>query len=216
VVLDVEMLDREVVRGPEDVQVRAGRVPQPGDHLHQPLAPRPCVQLGVEALVELEVGLRGRPRAHLLEQRLERRRPFGLEPLGGLADRELLERDPDLVVLAQVVDRRQEHHRAALRMQGDEALPLQRGERLADRRRADPESPRDLHLAQALARRELAGHDLLSQSGGDGTGDRPGAVEARLERGAHLPSMPEVAVTIPRPRRRPTPRARACAAGRPR
>ena len=63
-------------------------------------------------------------------------------------------------MLAQVVDGRQEDHRAALRVQAHEPLALQRGERLAHRRRADAEAPRDLDLAQLGARAQLAGEDL--------------------------------------------------------
>ena len=86
---------------------------------------------------------------HLVEQHVSSgaAQPV-LEALGGLRRGQRLERGADLVVLAQVVDGRQEDHGAALRVQPDEPLALQRRQRLAHRRRADAEAPRDLDLAQ--------------------------------------------------------------------
>ena len=83
-VLAVQARDGKVVGGAVDVQVRARRVAQRGDHLHELAPPRVHVDAGVEALVELQVARRGRAVTHLVEQHLERRGPFGLEALGRL------------------------------------------------------------------------------------------------------------------------------------
>ena len=143
---------REVGGGAVDVQVGARRVAQGGDHLDEARPARALVDAGVEALVELEVAPRGRGVAHLVEQQLERRGPIGLEALGGARGGKRLQRGADLVVLAQVGDGRDEDHGAALRVQPDEALALERGQRLAHRRGAHAEAARDLDLPQPAAR----------------------------------------------------------------
>jgi hypothetical protein len=86
-------------------------------------------------------------------------------------------------VLAQVVDAGQEDDRAALRVEPHEALALERGERLAHRRRADAEAPGDLDLAELRAGQELAGDDLRAQPLGDQAGDGAGRIEDVSARG---------------------------------
>ena len=170
-VLDIQARHREVRRGAVDVQVGARRIAQAGDHVDQARAPAVLVELGVEALVELQVAPGGGAGLHLLEQRAQRPGPALLEALGRAGGGEGLERGADLVVLAQVRDGRHEDHGAALRVQAHEALALQGRQRLAHRRRAHAEAPCDLDLAQFGARRELACDDLSAQSLGHETGD---------------------------------------------
>src|SRR5688572_9502742 len=107
-VLEVQAGRREVVLRAVDVQVRAGGVAQRGDHARELRTAAVLIQLRVEALVERDVVRGARAFPHLLQQRLERGRPLVLEARGGLRGGQQLQRRADLVVLAQVVDAREE------------------------------------------------------------------------------------------------------------
>jgi len=88
-----------------------------------------------------------------------------------MAQRQHLQRRPDLHHLAHrpLVQRRHAH--AAPRLADRQALGLQALEGLADGHMARPELMGDVVLAQRRIRRQLAGHDPLGQDMGDPVGD---------------------------------------------
>jgi hypothetical protein len=158
------------------VQVGAGRVAQRGDHGDELGTAGVLIEGRVETLVELDVARRRRALPHLLDQGLERLRPVGLEAGGGLGGGKRLQRGADLVVLAQVVDAREEDDGAALRVQPDEPFALQGRQGLADRRGAHAERAGDLDLPQFISgratTRENLGLEVLGDLAGDGAGSR--------------------------------------------
>ena len=170
-VLGIEPLGREVDLR-VDVQVGAGRVAERLDHVHEARATGELVQLRVEPQVELEVPLDAGPGRHLVEHGGKLLAARRVEPLGRALGGERLERRADLVVLAEALDGGDEHDGAALRVQADEPLGLQRRERLAHGRRAHAEAPCELHLAQPRAGLQLTRDDVFAKARCDRCRDR--------------------------------------------
>ena len=169
-VLAVEPWRRHALRG-VDLQVGVGGGPQLRDQLDEPVPAREPVESHVELVVELDVSLGIGARGHLVEDPLERRGIGRREVRRGSFDGQRLERRPDLVMLLQVVDGRNEHGRAALRVHPHEAFVLEDREGLAHGRGADVEAVGELYLAQPHAGGEAAGGDVGSQGRRDRLGD---------------------------------------------
>jgi len=173
----------------EPVALRA--LPQRRDELEQP------ARLGgaVEREVELGVGRQrvddraAAVRAHVTPQRLARLAlVLGGETLGGVRDGQRLEREPQLVDLAQVLDAQLPHARAAVGHVLDQAVGVEAAQRLADRHRAHLQRVGELLDRQPLARGDAAGDDRLVQHSVRLLGQRPvagGGLEACGRGGRH-------------------------------
>ena len=133
----------------------------------QPRRLRRLVEREVEVRVRAHRALARRRRRAARRARRGARAPppprRSVEPLGRAAHRQRLEREPHLEQIAQLVDVEIEHLRALVRHVLREPERLQLPHRLADRRDAHPERPRQLVQPQRRPGRQLAHDDRLAQ-----------------------------------------------------
>src|SRR2546425_9883024 len=112
-------------------------------------------------------GVRRQRRASLLHGHSQRGDDLGGDPVGVAPEAVTLDHEPDVEDLLEIVVPQRTDVGPAVRLQRQQAFRFQDANRLADRGAAQPEVTRELRLVHALAGRELALDDRLTEMARD-------------------------------------------------
>src|SRR5450432_2324973 len=101
--------------------------------------------------------------SHLIEDSHQRRRILSLKAPGGFLRSQDFQRHTNLIMLNQILDRREENGHTSMGVDMHQTIALQQPKCLAYRRRTHPKALRGLNLKQACPCRKVSRDDFLAE-----------------------------------------------------